>query len=96
MMPDNWPDKGTQTLDALDDDDDLANVEVGEYRGRGRPRKAPGERRREKLIISFTIDEMRQIMLKAASELPRPLDANEWARRELLRIAASKDQDPEK
>ena len=101
-MPDNWPDPGTKhlpmetdestVLDENDDDDigELADVEL-EYRGRGRPRKPADQRRREKLVISLTADELRQIMLRAASDQPIPLGANEWARRELLRLSVKKE-----
>ena len=69
-----------------DDEEDLAEIDV-EYRGRGRPKLDPGLRRREKLVISLTADELRRVMLAAANHKPVPLTANEWARREILRLA---------
>lgn len=68
-------------------DEDLADVDLG-YRQRGRPRLDPSLRRREKLILSLTVEELRRIMLKAASDSPTPLSPNDWARRELLRLAS--------
>jgi len=77
------------------DDDELADVDVG-YRTRGRPRLPPELRRREKLVISLTADELAKLMMTAAKQKPRPLSPNEWARQELLRLAAADDSgDPE-
>lgn len=67
----------------------LADVDLG-YRGRGRPRLDPQLRRKEKLIISLTVPEMRRIMLAAAGAEPVPLSPNDWARQELLRLAPEK------
>ncbi len=72
------------------DDPELADVDMA-YRGRGRPRLDPLLRRREKLVISLTADEMRKIMLAAAHNEPDPLTPNEWARRHLLRLADESD-----
>lgn len=67
-------------------DESLAHVDLG-YRKRGRPRVDPDHRRKEKLVLSLTADELRSVMLKAANERPTPLSPNDWARRELLRLA---------
>ena len=79
-------------IDSGEDDieAELADVDLG-YRGRGRPRLPPEQRRREKLIISLTADELRSVMLRAANEKPVPLSPNDWARRELLALANRKD-----
>lgn len=69
------------------DEGELADVDLG-YRGRGRPRLDPSLRRKEKLIISLTVDELRRVMLAGANDRPTPLSPHDWARRELLRLAA--------
>jgi len=68
------------------DDDELANVDL-EYRGRGRPRLPPEQRRREKFVISLTADELRRVMVRAARDPGGPLSPQDWARRELLELA---------
>ena len=83
----NSPGEQELLLRQVDEDDDTAELDLG-YRGRGRPRLDPTLRRREKLVISLTADELRQIMLKAADDQPVPLGPNDWARRELLRLSA--------
>lgn len=71
----------------VEPDEELADVDVG-YRQRGRPRLDPLMRRKEKLILSLTAEELRRIMLAAANDKPTPLSPNDWARRELLRLAS--------
>ncbi len=66
---------------------DLADVDLEEYRGRGRPRLAPELRRREKLVISLNQDELRRIMVRAAKDRPAPLSPHDWARKTLLEHA---------
>lgn len=68
------------------EDEELADVDVG-YRGRGRPRLSPELKRREKLIISLTGEELKQVMIHAANDPEGPLSANEWARKILLSLS---------
>lgn len=60
------------------------DVSETETRGRGRPKLAAGSKRSEKLVISFTPDEFRQIMHLAADSADRPKRLQEWARDILL------------
>lgn len=68
-------------------DEELADVDIG-YRGRGRPRLDPSQLRKEKLTISFTVEQLRCIMLAAARASPVPLSAGDWARDVLLDLAS--------
>lgn len=69
--------------DVIDDEEHLADVDVG-YRTRGRPRLPPEQRRREKLVLSLTAPELARIMMEAARTKPRPLSPQDWARQVLL------------
>lgn len=84
---------GGQVRDPNDPDSDLADVDL-EYRSRGRPRLPVEQRRREKLVISLTVDERRRIMVAAARDPSGPHSPQEWARRSLLALAPV-EADPE-
>jgi hypothetical protein len=70
----------------VDDEEELADVGL-EYRGRGRPRLPPEQRRREKLVLSLTAAELRRVMVRAAKDGSGPMTPQDWARRELLALA---------
>ena len=72
------------------DPETLADVDL-EYRGRGRPRLSPEQRRREKLVVSLTSEEKRRIMVAAARDREGPLGPQEWARKKLLELAPEVD-----
>lgn len=61
--------------------DDL--TELG-YRGRGRPKLPEDQRRRQKLIIALSDEEMRTIMHKAADSVGGPKRLQDWVRSILL------------
>lgn len=69
-----------------DTEDALADMDL-DYRGRGRPRLPPEQRRREKLVISITAEEKRRIMVAAAKDREGPLGPQDWARKRLLELA---------
>lgn len=75
-----WPNCGHE----FPEDEDI--VDVG-YRGRGRPKLPPEQRRREKLVLALTGPELKELMIEAASTEDGPLRIQDWARRELLRVA---------
>jgi hypothetical protein len=77
--------QGDETLDG--EDEDYSDVTDVGYRGRGRPRLPPEQKRREKLVIALTGDELRRFMIEAASAEGGPLRVQDWARRELLKLA---------
>lgn len=82
---------GSDTNENAEPEDDLADIPL-EYRGRGRPRLPPAQRRREKLVISLTEGEKRRIMVAAASDRGgKPLGPQDWARKKLLEIAPPLD-----
>lgn len=76
--------------DASGPDEGLADVDL-DYRGRGRPRLPPEQRRREKLVVSITADEKRRIMVAAAKDGEGPLGPQDWARKRLLELAPPVD-----
>lgn len=68
------------------EEDDL----IGDYPRRGRPKVPPGQRRRAKLILSFTGEEMTRLIVRAAETKDRkgrPLNVRDWARQILLDAA---------
>lgn len=76
--------------EAIEEDDLL-----GEYPRRGRPRKPPGQRRRAKLIISLTGDELTRLIMQAAQTKDhkgRPTRVQDWARDVLLAAAPEKKE----
>lgn len=69
--------------------DPLEQDDEGLYRGRGRP-KLPAElRRREKLNVSLTADELERVLVAAAKAGHRRVQ--DWAREVLLGAAPPKD-----
>lgn len=54
------------------------------FRGRGRPRLPPELRRREKLIVALTEDELKKVMHRAADAKGGPMRMQDWARSILL------------
>lgn len=73
----------------MDEDEALANYEAQEnaYRGRGRPKLAPELKRREKMSIAFTSEELKTIMHAAADAAGGPMRPQDWARSILLKAA---------
>jgi len=66
------------------------------YRRRGRPRLDPSARRRGKLIVSLTGDELEKLTRKAASlrdHKDRPLKLQDWAREVLMAAAEHEKED---
>ena len=58
--------------------DDITDPDTGtEHRRRGRPRLPPDEKRREKLTLSLTAEELKGIRIAAAHAGKSPQD---WAR----------------
>lgn len=99
---DLWPDCGhlegapaprpeedvdAETLEEFEEDDSGLT-----YRRRGRPKLPPDMKRREKLSIAFTGDELKDIMIAAASDPSGPKRPQDWAR-DIL-IAASREKKP--
>lgn len=77
------------------DPETLADIDL-EYRGRGRPRLPPEQRRREKLVVSLTEGEKRRIMVAAASDRgSKPSGPQDWARRKLLELAPPLEEEGE-
>jgi hypothetical protein len=72
--------------DASEPSEGLADMDL-DYRGRGRPRLPPEQRRREKLVVSITPEEKRRIMVAAAKDREGPLGPQDWARKRLLELA---------
>lgn len=58
-------------------------TELG-YRTRGRPKLPESQRRREKLIVALTSEEMRDVMHRAADAPGGPMRIQDWARLLLL------------
>lgn len=92
-----WPDCGH--LDGMPDapvpegDADaqaLAEYEM-EYRRRGRPKLAPDQKRREKLSVSFTEQELKDIMIAAANDPTGPKRPQDWARNILIEASKPKE-----
>lgn len=73
----------------LDEGDALEKYEAEEnaYRGRGRPKLAPELKRREKMSIAFTAEELKTIMHAAADAQGGPMRPQDWARSVLLKAA---------
>lgn len=65
----------------MTDRDDL--TELG-FRTRGRPKLPDSQRRREKLIVALTSEEMRDVMHRAADAPGGPMRIQDWARLLLL------------
>lgn len=58
--------------------DDIIDPDTGtEHRRRGRPRLPPDEKRREKLTLSLTAEELRLVRIAAAND---GRSAQDWAR----------------
>lgn len=90
-----WPDCGH--LEGMPDsapaEEDLSQYEEDSaYRGRGRPKLPPEMKRREKLVISLTAVELKDMMHAAADAEDGPLRIQDWARKIL--VAASKKERP--
>lgn len=91
---DKWPD--CEHLDGMPpkpvpeedaDADALSDFEDGEelgYRRRGRPKLPPDMKRREKLVISLTGAELKEMMHAAADADGGPLRIQDWARQVLI------------
>lgn len=77
--------QGDETLD----DEDYSDVADVGYRGRGRPRLPPEQKRREKLVVSMTADELKDVMHAATDAPGGPLRVQVWARKVLLEAAAA-------
>ena len=75
-----WPDCGP--LEGMPDAPWEQNVEP--YRGRGRPKLPPEMKRREKLVISLTAVELKDMMHAAADSEGGPLRLQDWARKVLI------------
>lgn len=80
--------------DPPQDDEDFSDVIDVAYRGRGRPKLPPEQKRREKLVIALTGEELKRFMIEAASAEGGPLRVQDWARRILLQAAPRKDVKP--
>lgn len=88
---DGWPQcghlDGMPDAPAAEQDADQAAIDefdVGEYRGRGRPKLPPEMKRNEKLVLSLTSKELRDIMHAAADVPGGPQRLQDWARSVLL------------
>lgn len=66
------------------EDDEIEPVTEAPKRKRGRPPLGTEDRHSQKLIISLTKDEMRQLIVKAANATGGPFKPTEWARKVLL------------
>jgi len=53
---------------------------------RGRPRIADEVRRSERVLLSFTKDEMRKLMVEAANAEGGPFEVRDWARSVILNL----------
>lgn len=81
-MP-NEPEADPTTGAETDDEVEL------DYRGRGRPKLPPDQKRREKLIIAITSAELKDFMIAAANSEGGPVRVQEWARQVLLKTVKS-------
>lgn len=68
-----------------------ALLELG-YRGRGRPKLPEEQRRRQKLIVALSDDEMRVVMHRAADCTDGPKRLQDWARRVMLDDESFREQ----
>lgn len=81
-----WP--GCGHLDGMPTDEPvIAGIEEEAYRKRGRPKLPPDMRRREKLVISFTGEELKDILHAAADAEGGPMKVQDWAREKLTKAA---------
>ena len=71
----------------LDEELESYEQETEAYRGRGRPKLDPALRRREKMSIAFTAEELKLIMHAAADAEGGPMRPQDWARAVLLKAA---------
>lgn len=71
--------------DGPSEEEDFSDVVDVPYRGRGRPKLPPEQKRREKLVIALTGEELKKFMIEAASVEGGPMRVQDWARRELLK-----------
>lgn len=79
-------------MNSSDDDEPVEDIVDIEYRGRGRPRLPPDQKRREKVVISVTAQEKKDMIHAGADADGGPLSVQDWARKIL--IAASRKATP--
>lgn len=81
---DGMPDRPSE---GAADEAALAELEQGElsYRKRGRPRLPPGMKRREKLVLALTDQELKAMIVTAANCEGGPVKLQDWARDILIR-----------